>query len=325
MRKRFNLKIRWPFLALVFLVLLAVWQYQAIHDWVRLSNYSPPASVSQLADDITATPEARKLFYVNHPAIEDRESFGRACSARGEHTIVLGCYHPVDRGIFIFHVSDDRLNGVDQVTAAHEVLHAAYDRLTPREQKKVDGMLNDYFKNHLYDERVKSIVASYQKTEPNDVVNEMHSIFGTEIAVLPAELETYYRRYFQDRGKVVQFAASYQQEFTSRQSRVSTFDTTLRSMKQQIDDNTARLDDEENQIASLRTRLESERNAGNYEAYNTSVPVYNNRIESYNQLIASTRTLIADYNRMVNERNQLALQVAELARSIDSSFQPINQ
>jgi hypothetical protein len=280
---------RWPFMFSLAIAAAVLWQHQAVFDWVRLSNYTPPASVSQLSDEIMLTSKAQKLFYVNHPAVEDRESFSKACSNRGEHTIVLGCYHPVDRGIFIFHVSDERLNGVDQVTAAHEMLHAAYDRLGGRQRSRIDAMLQDYYKSGLYDERIKTIMAAYQKTEPNDVVNEMHSIFGTEVSVLPSSLEEYYSQYFRDRSRVVGYASDYQGEFTSRQTRVTDYDARLKTMKEQINGNSDSLERQQADITALRARLDSDRNSGNIEAYNANVPVYNDRIDSYNYLINSTK------------------------------------
>ncbi len=324
-RKRFKLPIRWPFLLALVFGLIAIWQYQAIHDWLSLRNYDPPASVVQLADDIRLTPQTRRVFYVNHPAIADRSSFNTSCSNKGEHTIVLGCYHPVDRGIFIFQVSDVRLRGVDQVTAAHEVLHATYDRLSNHERTRVDGMLQNYYSHDMHDERIEAIVAAYRKSEPDAVVNEMHSIFATEIASLPDDLEQYYKQYFQDRSRVVQYASTYQAEFTSRQLRVTEDDARLKVLKQQIEANTTSLDTQEAEITALRKRLDSDRAADNIQAYNSNVPIYNAKIEVYNNAIHAARAQIASYNQLVVERNDLALQVTELAHSIDSSFQPISQ
>ena len=38
---------------------------------------------------------------------------------------------------YIYNVNDERLNGLKEVTAAHEMLHAAYERL-PESDKKAD-------------------------------------------------------------------------------------------------------------------------------------------------------------------------------------------
>lgn len=315
----------WLLFTLLAVIIVGFWQQQAIRDWMRLYNYQPAASISQLANQLQFTPQARKLFYVNHPQLEDRTAFNAACSKDDEHTIILGCYHPVDRGIYIYKVTDARLTGVSQVTAAHEMLHAAYDRLSGRERQRVDTMLQDFYQNKLQSERIKTIIGAYTKSEPNDVVNEMHAIFGTEIVELPGELETYYQQYFQDRSVVTAYAATYQAEFTSRQTQVSSYDKDLQILRQQIDANKIKLETQESKISVLRSQLETSRNAGDIATYNQYVPIYNAQIDAYNNLITMTKSSVARYNQLVQDRNAVALQVADLARSIDSSLQAIEQ
>ncbi len=83
------------------------------------------------------------------------------------------------------------------------MLHAAYNRLNSADKSRIDNSLQKYYQHTLTDQRIKNIIAAYKKTEPNDLVNEMHSIFGTEVAELPPELETYYKQYFSNRSVVV--------------------------------------------------------------------------------------------------------------------------
>jgi len=305
--------------------LLAVTQRQAIHDWSRLYGYTPPSSVVQLVDDITVTDKARHILYVNHPAIEDRQTFNAACHNLDAHTSVLGCYHPVDHGIYVFHITDQRLAGVDQVTAAHEMLHAAYDRLSSKERTRVNAMLQDYYDHGLQDARIKSIIGVYQKTEPNDVVNEMHSIFGTECGTLSPGLEAYYTQYFQNRAKVAKYASDYQDEFTSRQTLVADYDSRITTMKQQLNDNIARLGTQEAQIIALKAQMDRDTSNNNIDIYNANVPIYNAKIDAYNILVTTTKALMATYNQTITTRNQLALQVNDLSHSIDSTFQPISK
>ena len=52
---------------------------------------------------------------------------------------MLGCYI-LNKGIYVYDITDDRLAGVRQVTTAHEMLHAAYDRLSVKERAQVDAM-----------------------------------------------------------------------------------------------------------------------------------------------------------------------------------------
>src|SRR5262249_17898052 len=123
----------------------------------------------------------------NHPEIDTKNNFSSNCPNNGgEKTVILGCYHPDQNGIFVLGVSDPRLDGVMQVTAAHEMLHAEYDRLNSKDRSYVNGLLMDYYEHDLHDQRIQDVIAAYKLSEPNDVVNEMHAVFGTEIAKLPA-------------------------------------------------------------------------------------------------------------------------------------------
>src|SRR6185295_11567695 len=101
------------------------------------------------------TPDTRRLFYVYHPVLEDKQAFNSHCTD-SEKTIVLGCY--ISRtGIYLYDVTDSRLNGVEQVTAAHETLHAAYERLSSSERKRVDGLTAQAFAQ-VTDQRIKDTI-----------------------------------------------------------------------------------------------------------------------------------------------------------------------
>ncbi|MCA9328101.1 hypothetical protein KDA14_06240, partial [Candidatus Saccharibacteria bacterium] len=268
---------------------------------------------------------AKHLFYVNKPEIIGGEAFTADCPTGGEKTIVLGCYQSKDRGIFLYKVEDQRLDGVVQVTAAHEMLHAAYDRLSDEERSRVDSMLESFYKTGLSDQRVKDTIAAYKDSEPSEIDNEMHSIFGTEVANLPKELETYYTQYFKNRQAVVQFATDYQAEFTSRQNQVETYDAQLKALKQTIDANEKTLATMRASINALRDELDSLKAAQNYEAYNAKVSSYNQSVRAYNVLLAQTRTAIQQYNDIVDARNAIALEEEQLVQAISAQSLPSAQ
>ena len=313
------------FVILAGLAGLLVWQQQAIEDWWRLRNYDAPAAVAQLASEDTMTPEAERLFYVNHPDITSGGKFADNCPSGSEKTVVLGCYLSPDKGIYVYAVTDSRLDGVEQVTAAHETLHAAYRRLSSGERKKVDAMLLDYYQHGLTDQRVKDTIAAYKKSEPNDVVNEMHSVFGTEVPNLPAPLEQYYKQYFTDRAKVTAYTASYQAEFTGRQDQVAAYDTQLRAMKQQIEANEAQLDQQKVAIDNQNQQLQRERDQGQIAAYNSGVAGYNRSVDTYNALLASTKNLINQYNAIVAARNAIVLEEQQLAGELSGTSLPARE
>lgn len=313
---------------LVVLIGVLAWvftQQQALRDWWRLRGYTAPAAISTLASQDTMTPRAQRLFYVNRPVVDAGTTFTGHCPAGGEKTVVLGCYLGNDNGIYVYAVTDDRLDGVEQVTSAHEMLHAAYRRLSNQDRKSVDTMLTDYYLHDLTDQRVKDTIEAYKKSEPNDVVNEMHSVFGTEVANLPAPLERYYTRYFTDRSRVAAYTAAYQGEFTNRQKQVADYDTQLKSMDAQIKANQVQLTTQRASLDAQRAQLDSQQRSGQIAAYNSAVPAYNRAVNTYNVLLASTKNLINQYNDIVTKRNAIALEEQQLAQELSASSLPANQ
>lgn len=315
------------------LLVLAIWfsalsviaaNRQDIVDWWRLRNYQAPPVIAQLAAQDTMTDYGRKIFYVNRPAITDKPSFGNVCPNDSEQSIVLGCYRSGQAGIYLLDVTDPRLDGVEQVTAAHEMLHGAYERLNSNDRKRIDAMLTDYFNNELKDERIRTTIESYKKTEPNDLVNEMHSIFATEIAKLPAELEEYYSRYFTNRAQVAAFGAQYQAEFTSRRSMIAKYDAQLAVLKQRIDALQEDLKAQSNTIDSSQATLVAQRNSGDIDAYNAGVPVFNRLVDTYNVDVRQVQALTNQYNEIVVARNAVALEEDQLVKDLSPEVAPIN-
>jgi hypothetical protein len=295
-----------------------------ITDAFLLYNYKPSNTVSELAMQTTMTDQGRHMFYINHPNVAERAQFNVSCKAYGEKTIVLGCYHSVQAGIYVFNVTDTRLNGVEQVTAAHEMLHAAYDRLSSSDRKQVDGWLLDYYQNDLQDKRIKDTIAAYKQSEPAEVVNEMHSVFGTEVANLPPNLENYYTRYFNRRSVVVSYEQRYEQEFANREDIIKQDDATLKDYKTQIDTENKQLYSMIASIKSQQSTLESEKSSSNIAAYNAGVAPYNAAIDDYNALASATTNLINEYNNLVKQRNDVAGEINQLAQAINSQPSAIN-
>lgn len=299
---------------------------QQLLDQIKLYHYSAPASIVDLATQDGLRPSARRVFYINHPDLQNKKTFTVACpNGGGEKTIILGCYHGNQNGIYLLQVTDSRLDGVTQVTAAHEMLHAEYDRLSAQDRRSVDAQLLDYYNHGLQDQRLKDTIANYRKSEPNDVVNEMHSIFGTEVASLPPALETYYQKYFTDRSKVTGYAAQYQSEFSSRQETIKQDDAQLVSLKQRIDTTEAGLSGQQSQISSRQQQLVATRRSGDTAGYNAGVPGYNNQIDRYNSQVRLVQELVGQYNQLVASRNAIAAQISELSDALSTTATQISQ
>lgn len=293
---------------------------QSILDWWTLRSYTAPVNIKQLADEDTMVGWGRDLFYVSEPQVEDSSTFNMNCSHTGEKTIVLGCY--TAQRIYVYNVIDPRLNGVKQVTAAHEMLHAAYQRLDDGIKNQVDAWITAELPK-VTDQRLKALIALYNKNEPGELLNEMHSILGTEYGNLSPELENYYKQYFSDRSKIVGYANAYQSVFTASQSRIDQLETQLNRLKQQIDANTDEINQQRASLNSQNAQLNAMRQS-DPETYNRQVPSYNTQVQAYNNLVVETRNLIDQYNQLVTEHNNEATAQNSLYQSLDSHYQTVN-
>ena len=294
---------------------------QDVMDWVKLRSYTPSSQIASINGTIGLTEYGQKLFYVNHPEVDtDRAVFAQRCPVDVEKTIVLGCYLSGDNGIYLFDPADERLDGVTEATAAHEMLHAAYDRLPNKERQRIDGLLNDFYKTQLQDERIKKTIASYKKANA-PLSNEMHSIFGTEVQNLSPELEAYYTQYFSDRKLVLAQLARYQEEFSKREAQVAAYDAQLAVQKPQIEQFEVSIKANLSRLDSVQDQLTSYQAADNTQAYNALVPRYNDLVNTYNSQLDSLKALTKSYNEIVDLRNSLALEEATLLKSLSGDEQ----
>lgn len=288
----------------------SIWAFSnqdVIYDWVRLRNYTPPVAIEALATETTMNDDTRRLFYVQHPELNDRVMFNQNCGHITEVTIVLGCYIS-GQGIYVFDVEEDpRLHGVEQVTAAHELLHAAYERLDEEERSRIDRLTRQTFES-LADERITKNVASYRERDPSVVPNELHSILGTEVRDLPKELEYYYARYFENRARIVAYSEKYESELTKRRNRAASLEVQIAGLQNEIEQL-------EKTLASERITLERQRPNVNTQA---EVDAFNARVDAYNANIGQLNNLINQHNALVQEYKANALEQEELFKALSS-------
>jgi hypothetical protein len=312
-------------LTIIAFPILAVANSQAIEDWWKLRGYTPPAQIQKLANEDTMTDKAKHLFYVNHPElIGDKAKFNAACP-QSEQTIVLGCYYNtgngINEGIAIYDVTDSRLAGVEEVTAAHETLHAAYQRLNAKDKNNVDNMLENYYKSDLHDQRIIDTINSYKKTEPNDVVNEMHSVFGTEVASLPTPLENYYKQYFNNRQAITNYSDQYESVFAQNKAQLDNLKAQIDELKSELQSDKATIEDEQNSLAEESSRMQSLLASGNTQQYNAAVPPYNARVVNVRSLISSYNSKVNRLNAKVEQYNSLAYTQVGLYNALDTRVQ----
>lgn len=298
----------------IFLVSGWIFRYD-ISDWWRLRSYEPSTVVARLSQSAGMNDYGQKLFYTAHPQISSADTFNENCRIY-EFSIILGCYvssNGLYGNIYLFDIEDERLRGILEVTAAHEMLHVAYDRLSGSERERVDALTKEAFAS-VKDKRIRETIAQYETQDSTSVPNELHSILATEVSSLPSELEAYYDQYFSDRKKVVTLSQQYETAFTSRQKQITQIEQRLGGLKAEIDANNARLESEFNRLQVERQAIEN-----NPNSTQARIDSYNQDVNEYQALRSSTAALIAEYNRLVEEYNTISLEINDLYQSIDST------
>ena len=91
------------------------------------------------------------------------------------------------------------------MTAAHELLHAVWERMGESERRQVSGWLDQ-----VYNERREWFEGELEVYDAEDRREEIYARAGTKLADLPDELENHYAKYFQNRAVIVQFYQDYE-------------------------------------------------------------------------------------------------------------------
>ena len=176
---------------------------QQIVDQWTVWTFEPSSVIEGYADRAAMTDHGEFLFLASQPVVAEAERFNAVCENHEEGSGVLGCYGGADKIITLFDITDPQLDGMEEVVAAHEMLHAAWDRTGTDERARLTGLLEAEYAKLAGDANFIARMEVYARTEPGQRMNELHSIIGTEVADLAPELEEYYARYFDDRDGLV--------------------------------------------------------------------------------------------------------------------------
>lgn len=310
----------------VIILLGAGWLFvnrQQVIDYFSILTYHPSAQIQSIVTQTSMTNEGKHYFYSGTPVLQGRTAFNSSCSdVMSEQTAVLGCY--TGPNIYIFNVKNSQLDGIKEVTAAHEMLHAAYDRLSASEKQRVNGLLNDQAKV-IKSDTIKQLLKEYAKSEPGQRLNELHSIIGTQVADLSQPLEQYYSQYFKDRHKVVKLYDQYESVFASLKNRQDQIVKQLKSLSAQIDADKSQYSKD---VEALKKDLD-DFNADATSGHMSSSE-YDQRkaalVARQNELKARANQIndeIDTYNSKRQELLAINSKALELNQSIDSSLKPV--
>jgi hypothetical protein len=271
-------------------VLGTVWvlgNQQRIIDQFAVWGYEPDAAISGYADRAELTDEGRFLFYASRPQVEPEAAFDEVCTSGTEGFGILGCYLPDDRRIYLYDVTDDRLDGLEEVVASHEMLHAAWDRMSDDEHAALAPLLEAAADRLSDDADFAATMEFYAENEPGQRLNELHSILGTEFADLGPELEAHYAQYLADRAVIVALHDRTNAVFVDQQNRAAALVAQMDALATSID--------------------------GDYATYSAGYAALNDAVADFNA--RADRGDFGSQNQFDAERNALIARRAELDAS----------
>lgn len=290
-------------------------------DQFKFNQFTPSSQIARLATRADMSDKGRFYFYVAHPEVEDSGQFNKDCRRIEGGSAILGCYVPITDKIHIYNVQNPELDGVKEVTAAHEMLHVVYSRLSQEEKNKLAPLLEAAYKR-VETPKLIERMQYYERTQPDSRENELHSILGTEFSNLGPELEAHYAKYFSDRSRVVALHNNYNQRFIDIENRLDALEKNINAMKPEIESMTRQY---EANLASFNAKADAF-NARATSGFYSSAEQFN---ADRNALVAESNSLeqsrlaiisrVDEYNRNVGELNELGRQAERLNNSLDST------
>jgi hypothetical protein len=296
---------------------------QRAADIVLAKTFEPSAQVSTINQRLKLSSEGMTLLYASHATVEDSSSFNQSCQSKDRTAAILGCYYK--RQIYLFDITNPELDGATEVTAAHEMLHAAYDRLNFFERGRVDQLIKNEYDNLKKDPVIAEEMAYYQKAEPGAEINELHSIIGTTVVSISPELEAYYKRYFTDRAHVVALNTAYNAVFTdlSKRAELLQADITQQEgeLKQELKDYDADRQQIEVDIQAFNDRASSQ-GFTSQSSFNTARLALMARVASMNDRRSGINAAVESYNNKIAELSKLSVKVNEINKSLNGVEAP---
>lgn len=209
------------------LLIVEILQQPLIQDSWKGLWYEPSEKVTQIEEELALTGTGRRIFRATQPTLEDKDAFNEHCESHNREVSLLGCY--TEGKIYVYEITRENLASSNDVTMAHELLHAAWERTSSSEKERIKELLEE-----VQQENEAWFEAELQAYKDESKLEEIWTRAGTKLRDLPDELERIYAKYFQDRLKIVAFYESYQAPFKELQERNESLKKEILATKEQI-------------------------------------------------------------------------------------------
>lgn len=304
--------------------ILIIFYRQHIIDQITVWQFHPTTEIASLASSGGMNSNGKFIYYASQPKLDSSSNFNKVCNRVENTTSILGCYS--NSKIYIYDVTNAKLDGIREVTAAHEMLHAAYQRMSSDEKTKINALLQIEYKKLANNKDFTDLIAYYDRAEPGERDNELHSVIGTEVANIDPALETYYTQYFSDRSDTVTLYAKYSSVFQDLTDRANALVKQLNALAASIPNGSSEYNLDIKTLNADITSFNKRAESGGFSSqaqFNSERSVLLTRISNINLVKSGINSDIEKYNSLLAEYNTIATESKKLYNSIDSTLNPV--
>ncbi len=302
-------------LALAFLITWGIQQWWVKDIWRGL-GYAPSTEMTEIAESLELTGKGKRIFAATRPALEGKEAFNEHCDSHDAEVALLGCY--AGGQIFVYEIEDEDLRLANNVTMAHELLHAVWERTDEKEKAQLEEDLKNLMaeKQEWFDEELEA----YTEAEK---LEEVYTRAGTKLAELPEELEKNYGEIFQNRAKIVEYYETYSAPFEELQEKLEDLEQKITAENTEIE--TARADYEQRATtweAKVAQFNSCARSMGCFKSdaeFQSKRQTMTNEQAELENLRQEINRRIDENNARVDEYNELRGDLGELNDAINSN------
>ena len=306
------------------LVLLAVavgvvLNRQWLYDFYRVQTYQPSSEMSQIRESLDLTERGEFLFNASQPVLNGSDEFNAHCQSGDTEIAILGCY--TGGNIYIYNITEAELDGIRELTTAHELLHVVFARMTSEEKASLKPLLEQVYQNNQ--EILEEDLNTYDESERFE---ELYVRAGTEVAALPEALEKHYAEVFEDQDKVVAFYNDYNGVFRALKAELDSLAAEMEALNVEIAEKTAEYEDRFSQLNANVVSFNSCAEVAG--CFATEAEFYARRDvlvaeqEALESLYNELNGLINTYNAKVEVYNADVLQSQKLNTMINSNSKP---
>ena len=287
---------------------------QWLVDYWRGHDYVPTSEMGEIEEKLNLTERGEFLFKASRPELNNSDEFNRNCLSHNAEMAVLGCY--TNNTVYVYDITEAELDGIRELTTAHELLHAVFLRMDEKEKEALRPSLEKVLAENQ--ETLNQDLDNYEQAEKFE---ELYVRAGTEVASLPADLEKHYAEIFKDQDGVVAYYDKYIVVFRELEAELAALKSETEVLATQIEGATAEYERSLNQlnadIVSFNScaetlgcfKTEEDFNArrnilvtnqnvlsGKYEQINQLINLYNTKVEQYNADVLRSQNLNSKIN-----------------------------